>query len=117
MWEKAESEAPPTSLGPSILIFHETRHTNTLHCSASVSESPEDILRMGFADLGLQIDAFSSLKYVGVQTGGNKTSFKELKNALQLELEDTKVRSARHPKILYYTLKVSNNCIPKMYLV
>lgn len=108
VWEKAEVDAPMSALGPSIIIFHETVHTNTLHCSASVSESPEDILRATFADLQLKIDSFSSLKYIGVRTQNSVTSFKELKNAIQLELEDTKVRSARHPKIVYHTLKGLN---------
>ncbi|KAB0796609.1 hypothetical protein PPYR_10670 [Photinus pyralis] len=108
VWEKAEVDAPMSALGPSIIIFHETVHTNTLHCSASVSESPEDILRATFADLQLKIDSFSSLKYIGVRTQNSLTSFKELKNAIQLELEDTKVRSARHPKIVYHTLKGLN---------
>lgn len=99
-----EGSAP--SLGPSVIIFHETRHTNTLHSSAGVSESPEDILRTLFAQLQLDVDAFSSLKYVGVQTK-DVTSFTELKNAVQLELANTTVRSARNPKFIYLTLKVS----------
>lgn len=103
---KAEAATLPTALGPSVIIFHETSHTNTLHSSASVSESPEDILRTLFNNLNLSIDAFSSLKYVGVQTKNFRTSFKEFKNAVQLELEDTKVRSARSPVIIYNTLKV-----------
>lgn len=104
--EKADLDTPLSALGPSIIIFHETDHTNTLHSSASVSESPEDILRARFAEQRLEIDAFSSLKYIGIRTQSSHTSFKELRNAIQLELEDTKVRSARHPKIIYQTLKV-----------
>lgn len=97
-----------SSLGPSVIIFHETRHTNTLQTSAGVSESPEDILRSAFAQLQLDVDAFSSLKYIGVRTKGEEpTSFNELRNALQLELENTTVRSARNPRFIYLTLKVS----------
>ncbi|XP_018333746.1 zinc finger FYVE domain-containing protein 1 isoform X2 [Agrilus planipennis] len=108
VWKKADVESPPHSLGPSVIIFHETRHTNTLQCIPSVSESPEDILRSRFADLNLPIDAFSSLKYIGVQTKEGPTSFKEIKNAVQMELENTTVRSARPPKIIYHTLKGLN---------
>lgn len=107
--DKAEVEATPKSLGPSIIIFHETRHTNTLQSIHSVEESPEDIIRKRFAELKLDCDAFSSLKYVGVQTKNSPTSFSELKNALQLELENTKVRSKRNPKVIYLTLKGLNS--------
>lgn len=93
-----------SSLGPSVIIFHETKYTNTLQ--SSVSESPEDILRSWFTQLQLDIDAFSSLKYVGVQSKDSATSFVELKNTIQLELDNTTVRSARNPKFIYLTLKV-----------
>lgn len=95
-----------TCLGPSVIIFHETKYTHTLQ--SSVSESPEDILRAWFNQLQLDIDAFSSLKYIGVQSKDTAaTSFTELKNAIQLELDNTTVRSARNPKFIYLTLKVS----------
>lgn len=101
----SESDNTASSMGPSVIIFHETTHTNTLQASASVSESPEDILRASFAQLQLDVDAFSSLKYIGVQSK-NPDLFKELKNAIQLELDNTTVRSARNPKFIYLTLKV-----------
>lgn len=104
---KAELENTPSSLGPSIIIFHETRHTNTLQSSASVTESPEDIIRQQFSELKLNYDAFSSIKYIGIQTKDKTTSFSELKNAIQLQLENTTVRSRRNPKVIYKTLKVS----------
>lgn len=103
---KAEMENAPSSLGPSVIIFHETRHTNTLQSSASVTESPEDIIRQQFNELKLDYDAFSSIKYIGVQTKDKATSFSELKNAIQLQLENTTVRSKRNPKVIYKTLKV-----------
>lgn len=104
--KKAEMENSTSSLGPSVIIFHETRHTNTLQMSASVTESPEDIIRRQFSELKLDYDAFSSIKYIGVQTKDKPTSFGELKNAIQLHLENTTVRSRRNPKVIYKTLKV-----------
>lgn len=117
VWEKNDVDDPPLSLGPSVIIFHETRHTNTLTASASLMESPEDIIRARFAELKLECDAFSSLKYVGVQTKHLPTSFVELKNAVQMELENTTVRSKRHPKIVYLTLKVLRRIICFVCLV
>lgn len=104
--QMSDAENATSLMGPSIIIFHETRHTNTLQSSAGVSESPEDILRSQFAELQMDIDAFSSLKYIGVQSKDSATSFTELKNAVQLELDNTTVRSARNPKFIYLTLKV-----------
>lgn len=106
--DKSEAESSPKSLGPSVIIFHETRHTNTLQTIATLEESPEDIIRKKFGEQKLDCDSFSSLKYIGIQSRNSATSFSELKNALQLELENTKVRSKRHPKVVYLTLKVNN---------
>ncbi|XP_017787348.1 PREDICTED: zinc finger FYVE domain-containing protein 1-like isoform X2 [Nicrophorus vespilloides] len=123
-WEKSELELPPTGVGPSVIIFHETIHTNTLQSCASVTESAEDILRCRFAELKLECDSFSSFKYIGVQSKGKKTSFAELKNALHMVLENTTVRSKRKPSIIYLTLKGLNdkfsneikNTPPHLYL-
>lgn len=103
--QTSDIDKTSTCLGPSVIIFHETKYTNTLQ--SSVSESPEDILRGWFNQLRLDIDAFSSLKYVGVQSKDSATSFVELKNVIQLELDNTTVRSARNPRFIYLTLKVS----------
>lgn len=53
------------------------------------------------------MDAFSSVRYVGVKTEVPPTSFTELRSALTAELENTAVRSARNPCFVYTTLKVS----------
>lgn len=111
-------------LGPSCVIFHETRHTNTLQSSAGVIDSPEDILRQRFAELQLDSDSFSSLRYIGVQSKDGPTSFTELRNVLERELENTTVRSKRSPKIIYRTLRGLNekfsgeikNTPPQLYL-
>lgn len=93
-------------LGPAVIIFHETRNTLTLH--SSVNECPEDVLRTRFAFMGLEMDAFSSVRYVGVKTDVPPTSFTEVRAALVGELENTAVRSARNPRFVYTTLKVLN---------
>lgn len=113
----SDLENNASSMGPSVIIFHETRHTNTLRSSAGVSESAEDILRTSFAQLQLDVDAFSSLKYIGIQTKDVATVFTELKNAVQLELDNTTVRSARNPKFIYLTLKVFKLLIFKVYRI
>ncbi|KAF7278616.1 hypothetical protein GWI33_008137 [Rhynchophorus ferrugineus] len=101
-----------TGLGPGVVIFHETQHTNTLddlHDRASVDQSAEDILKSTFSDLGLTYDSFGFIKYVGVRTSlGSSTSFDRLKFVLTKELESTDVRSPRDAKYIYLMLKNIN---------
>lgn len=104
--QRGEFGVPLSALGPAVVIFHETRHTRTLH---SLSENAEDVLRSRFSHLGLELDAFSSVRYVGVQTLNPPTSFTELRSALTMELDNTTVRSARSPHLVYTTLKVLND--------
>ncbi|XP_012260150.2 zinc finger FYVE domain-containing protein 1-like isoform X2 [Athalia rosae] len=96
-----------SALGPSVIVFHETRHTRTL--SSNASESAEDILRTRFDQMRLEIEAFSSIKYVGVQTPNPPTDFQPLRKAIQNELNNTTVRSARRPHLVYGTLKILND--------
>ncbi|KAL3266228.1 hypothetical protein HHI36_010409 [Cryptolaemus montrouzieri] len=96
------------SLGPGLIIFHETRHTDTLDASTSVTESAEDIIRSNFSELQLEYDAFSFIKYVGIQNKDSPTSFKELRIAVMKELESTEIRSPREAKYIYLILKSLN---------
>ncbi|KAJ8938585.1 hypothetical protein NQ318_013639 [Aromia moschata] len=121
---KTESDRMVNGLGPGVIIFHETHHTDTLHDSASVTQSVEDILQTTFSELNLSYDAFSFIKYVGIKTGDSTTSFKELKLVLTEKLESTDVRSPRDPKYIYLTLKSLNekfqntlsDATPQLYL-
>lgn len=105
--QRSEFGGPLSALGPAVIIFHETRHTRTLQ--ASLTESAEDFLRNRFAQSKLEIEAFSSLRYVGIQTLTPPTDFSDLRAAMQSELENTTVRSARQPNVVYHTLKVLND--------
>ncbi|XP_057329382.1 zinc finger FYVE domain-containing protein 1-like [Microplitis mediator] len=95
------------TLGPSIILFHETRHTRIL--TNNTSESPEDILRNRFTQMRLEIDAFSSIKYIGVQTLNPPTNYNPLRIAIKNELYNTTVRSARKPHHVYNTLRILND--------
>lgn len=98
-------------MGPGVIIFHETHHTNTLHDlhdKPDVTQSAEDILRENFAHLGLNCDAFSFFTYVGVKTSANsQTSFDRLKAEVHRQLESSEVRSPRDAKYIYLMLRVS----------
>lgn len=66
----------------------------------------EDTLRETFRKMGLSIQAFSSLYYVGVQTLEPPTSFNELMKVVQKELANNNVRSPRNPSVIFNTIKV-----------
>lgn len=57
----------------------------------------------------LEIEAFSSIKYVGVQTVNPPTNYESLQSAIKSELNNTTVRSARKPSLVYSTLKILND--------
>lgn len=98
---------PPQALGPAVIIFHETRNTNVLH--STVNTSPEDILRERFAQLNMDLDAFSSIKYVGIQSSQPSiTDYNPLKAVLKFEILNKTVRSARQLSIVYDALRALN---------
>ncbi|KAJ6635745.1 Zinc finger FYVE domain-containing protein 1 [Pseudolycoriella hygida] len=81
------------TLGPAIIIFHET--TNTKVVEACGDKCAEDILRERFAAESYSIDAFSSIKYGII--------------AVDNELRNTTVRSRRHPEVVFTALEAINN--------
>ncbi|XP_030381281.1 zinc finger FYVE domain-containing protein 1-like [Scaptodrosophila lebanonensis] len=95
------------TLGPAVIIFHETQHTKPLE--STVAESAEDKLRNNFALLNLETNAFSSLRYVGIQTPADKqTNFSKINDVLRLEIENTAVRSPRKPAVVFQAMKLLN---------
>uniref|UniRef100_A0A1A9WCP7 FYVE-type domain-containing protein n=1 Tax=Glossina brevipalpis TaxID=37001 RepID=A0A1A9WCP7_9MUSC len=96
-----------TNLGPAVIIFHETKHTNPLE--NSVEESAEDKLRDCFNRFNYDIKAFSSLRYVGIQTSiAETTDYNKLIAALRMELENTTVRSPRQPSVIFKAIRALN---------
>ena len=55
-----------SSLGPTVLVFHETLHTDVL-CKVRGGPEPETVVRERFRTLKLDISAFSKIKYVGTR--------------------------------------------------
>lgn len=97
----------PQSLGPAVIIFHETQNTEVLK-EDDEGKKEEDILRERFAKCKLEMNAFSSLRYVGVRTSKPPTNYEPLKIALDRELKNTTVRSARQPKVVFEALLALN---------
>ncbi|XP_074601451.1 zinc finger FYVE domain-containing protein 1-like isoform X2 [Brevipalpus obovatus] len=97
---------PLSDMGPVVVVFHETLHNQLL--TANGDSKPEDFLRQKFQKTGQSTQAFSALEYVGINTRNPPTSFKNLKSCLQKHLQNSTVRSARHPSVLFSVLKHLN---------
>ncbi|XP_073982306.1 zinc finger FYVE domain-containing protein 1-like [Rhodnius prolixus] len=107
VYERSDMGGSLSALGPAIIIFHETRNTTPLRTNAL--QPAEDTLRETFRKMGLSIQAFSSLYYVGVQTLEPPTSFNELMKVVQKELANNNVRSPRNPSVIFNTIKALND--------
>lgn len=57
--------------------------------------------------MSIDLEAFSSLRYIGVQTQHPPTDYNILKTALHLEIENTAVRSPRSPDVIFKAIDVS----------
>jgi len=103
---------PLCSLGPSIIIFQETHYTTPLgfeNDANDIDNSPEEILRTNFFNIGRNPAAFSSLKYVGTRTTSQPTDFSLLLNEIQKNLKNKSVRSARPVSVIFNALMFLNN--------
>lgn len=106
----------PTDLGPVVVVFHETLHTDVLQ--KTPDKSCEDELRKRFQKLSQKTESFSAFEYVGTRTKTPPTSFKGLQEAMRRHLQNTTVRSARKVSIVFAALKVSiffafcSSCFP-----
>lgn len=93
-------------LGPSVIVLHETRYTKPL--TNSDLENAEDVLRARFIQMKFETEAFSSIKYVGIQTKNVATDYELLQTVIKKELCNNDIRSPRKPHVVYNTLKALN---------
>lgn len=82
---------------------------NINHFLGEVSGSVENILKVKFVQMNLEIDAFNSIKYVGLQVGNNVVNYEQLRSAIETELNNTTVRSARTADLVYTVLRNIEN--------
>ncbi|XP_070579045.1 zinc finger FYVE domain-containing protein 1-like isoform X2 [Ptychodera flava] len=101
-WD-VEQEVSLSNLGPAVIVFHETSRTNPLGYN-SKTKSAETLLKERFMSEGKDINAFSSLRYVGIKNEGGKTDFTSLKKVIRDGVMDSTVRSPRSPYIIYKAL-------------
>ncbi|GFO27427.1 Zinc finger fyve domain-containing protein 1 [Plakobranchus ocellatus] len=96
-----------SSLGPVLVVFQETTHTETLKGTKDRSE--HGVLRDMFYSSGNPIDAFNSVFYVGIRTAKLPTDFVPLQDCVVNQLKDKSVRASRKPEIIFRSLKALND--------
>ncbi|KAL6095631.1 zfyve1 [Pungitius sinensis] len=97
-------DVPLSTLGPAVIIFHETVHTKLLG-SDKPSDSAERLLQERFRKLGLFPDAFSSIQYRGTRTYNPPTDFCGLLRSLEQQLDNNTTRSPRSASVIYRALQ------------
>ncbi|XP_030627266.1 zinc finger FYVE domain-containing protein 1 isoform X2 [Chanos chanos] len=97
-------DVPLSTLGPAVIIFHETVHTKLLG-SDKPSESAERLLQERFRKLGLFPEAFSSIQYRGTRTYNPPTDFSGLLRSIEQQLENNTTRSPRSAKVIFKALQ------------
>lgn len=98
-------DVPLSSLGPAVIIFQETTHTQLLGQDPSVPGSADTQLQKRFHDLNLRTEAFSSVQYVGTQTITPPTDYEGLLEAVRQQVRNTHTRSPRQPGIVFQALE------------
>uniref|UniRef100_A0A8C3AKY3 Zinc finger FYVE-type containing 1 n=1 Tax=Cyclopterus lumpus TaxID=8103 RepID=A0A8C3AKY3_CYCLU len=97
-------DVPLSTLGPAVIIFHETVHTKLLGTDKP-SESAERLLQERFRKLGLFPEAFSSIHYRGTRTYNPPTDFSGLLRSLEQQLDNNTTRSPRSASVIYKALQ------------
>lgn len=95
-----------SELGPVVIIFQETRDTEPLKSEGN--QSRESIIRSRFKTLGLTVEAFSAIEYVGIQTLVRPTNFDQLKFCIKRHIKNSSARTPRPTSVVYATLKTLN---------
>lgn len=57
--------------------------------------------------MNIDLEAFSSLRYIGIQTQHPPTDYNSIRNAVNSEIENTAVRSPRQPDVIFKAIDVS----------
>ncbi|VDM32314.1 unnamed protein product [Hydatigera taeniaeformis] len=86
-------------LGPAVLIFQETRHTLPL-----VDDGGTAFLKERFANIHRNVDAFSTLRYVGIQTTSGSTDFAPFVRVAEELMSETSVRTPRRLEHIFRAL-------------
>ncbi|KAG5447571.1 Zinc finger FYVE domain-containing protein 1 [Clonorchis sinensis] len=115
-------------LGPAVIVFQETRHTDPLdgpkvdgkplpyhrnEGSNPLKDSDENnpvtsVLQHRIAEMNRNVDSFSTLEYIGIQTTDCETNFERLKQSIARLLKDNSIRAPRKLEHIFYSLQSLN---------
>ncbi|CAF1114250.1 unnamed protein product, partial [Rotaria sordida] len=97
-----------STIGPTLIIFHETQHTEILKDYFQCQKTAVEQLKERFETMKLSYDAYSSIEYVGIQTQGEESSdFNKIKETITVALDDN--RRVRRPlSVIFKVLKALN---------
>lgn len=118
-----KADGPMSTMGPTLIIFHETQHTGILKGLFRIRTEEAmkgifvDQLQSGktaveqlierFEAMKLSYDAYSSIEYVGIRTeGGQPSDFSQIKATIAATLDNNNIRSRRRLSVIYKALKV-----------
>ncbi|ESO95488.1 hypothetical protein LOTGIDRAFT_117073 [Lottia gigantea] len=105
--KKCKNNTSITTLGPAIVIFHETTHTEVFKTKGLGKNCPG--IRERITDSECMMDAFSDIRYVGTKTNiGTQTDFLELKKVVVDILGNNSIRAHRRPAVVLQALKTLN---------
>ncbi|XP_067364305.1 zinc finger FYVE domain-containing protein 1 isoform X1 [Channa argus] len=98
-------DVPLSSLGPAVIVFQETTHTQLLGHDSQLAGHADTLLQKRFHDLALGTEAFSSVQYIGTQTITPPTDYSRLLEAVNQQVKNTHTRSPRQPGIVFHALE------------
>ncbi|CAF3772731.1 unnamed protein product [Adineta steineri] len=102
-------DGPMSTMGPTLIVFHETNHTEVLRGHFQCQKTAVEQLKERFEKMKLSYDAYSSIEYVGIQSvGGKQTDFSEIKATITSTLENNKIRSPRRLSTIFKALQALN---------
>jgi zinc finger FYVE domain-containing protein 1 len=105
--KNCKTDGPMSTMGPTLIVFHETQHTGILKDQFQSRKTAVEQLKERFQIMNLSYDAYSSIEYVGIQTiGGKSTDFHEIKEIITSTLDNNNIRSRRRLSVIYKALKV-----------
>ncbi|CAM4913980.1 unnamed protein product [Rotaria socialis] len=102
-------DGPMSTMGPALIIFHETQHTEILKDHLQCQKTAVEQLKERFEAMKLSYDAYSSIEYVGIQAQSGKSSdFSEIKATISETLENNNRRSRRPLSVVFKAIKALN---------
>jgi len=117
--ERNNIDVPLSTLGPSVLIFHETQFVEPLDSvvntpltddekGSNVTRSADSQISQRFIALGALPQAFSTIRYCGTRTTEAPTDFTKFRQAVISELQTNSIRNGKSLSVVLESLQILN---------